>query len=56
VDLLIGDPAKSKTVLGWEPKYDLKALIKDMMQSDIKLMKSDAWLKDGWYTVMNYFD
>ncbi|MEN6455514.1 MAG: GDP-mannose 4,6-dehydratase [Prolixibacteraceae bacterium] len=56
VDLLIGDPTKSKTVLGWEPKYDLNGLIRDMMQSDIKLMKKDAWLKEGGYTVMNYFE
>ncbi len=56
VDLLIGDPTKSKTVLGWEPKYDLNGLIREMMQSDIKLMKKDAWLKDGGYTVMNYFE
>ncbi|MGV8092796.1 MAG: GDP-mannose 4,6-dehydratase [Mangrovibacterium sp.] len=56
VDLLIGDPTKAKTMLGWEPKYDLDSLIADMMQSDIKLMKSDAWLKDGGYTIMNYFE
>ncbi|MGD9928963.1 MAG: GDP-mannose 4,6-dehydratase [Mangrovibacterium sp.] len=56
VDLLIGDPTKSKTVLGWEPQYDLNALVKDMMQSDIKLMQKDAWLKEGGYTVMNYFE
>jgi GDPmannose 4,6-dehydratase len=37
VDLLIGDPTKSKTKLGWEPKYDLPALVKDMMQSDVAL-------------------
>lgn len=37
VDLLIGDPTKSKTKLGWEPKYDLPALVKDMMQADVKL-------------------
>lgn len=56
VDLLIGDPTKAKTVLGWEPRYDLNSLVRDMMQSDIKLMKKDAWLKDGGYTVMNYFE
>ncbi|MFD1816898.1 GDPmannose 4,6-dehydratase [Pseudarcicella hirudinis] len=37
VELLIGDPTKSKTKLGWEPKYDLQALVKDMMQADVKL-------------------
>ena len=40
VELLIGDPTKSKTKLGWEPKYDLPALVKDMMEADIKLLKS----------------
>ena len=39
VDLLIGDPTKSKTKLGWQPKYDLEALVKDMITSDIVLAK-----------------
>jgi len=56
VDLLIGDPTKAKTKLGWEPQYDLQGLITDMMQSDIKLMKKDAWLKEGGYRTMNYFE
>ena len=38
VDLLIGDPTKAKTKLGWKLEYDLPALVKDMMDSDIKLM------------------
>ncbi len=37
VELLIGDPTKSKTKLGWNPKYDLQALVKDMMQADLEL-------------------
>jgi GDPmannose 4,6-dehydratase len=40
VELLIGDPTKSKTKLGWEPKYDLPALVRDMMQADIKLFEN----------------
>jgi GDPmannose 4,6-dehydratase len=56
VDLLIGDPTKSKTKLGWEPQYDLQGLVTDMMQSDIKLMKKDAWLREGGYRTMNYFE
>lgn len=39
VDLLIGDPTKSKTQLGWEPKYDLQALVKDMVTSDLALAR-----------------
>ena len=41
VDLLLGDPTKAKEKLGWVPEYDLPALVKDMMQSDVKLMKKD---------------
>ena len=40
VDLLIGDPTKAKEKLGWIPEYDLSALVKDMMESDIKLFKN----------------
>jgi GDPmannose 4,6-dehydratase len=37
VDLLIGDPNMANTKLDWKPEYDLPALVKDMMQSDLKL-------------------
>ena len=56
VDLLIGDPTKAKTKLGWEPQYNLQGLVTDMMQSDIKLMKKDAWLREGGYRTLNYFE
>jgi len=38
VDLLLGDPTKSKTKLGWEPKYDLAGLVKEMIEGDLKLV------------------
>jgi len=41
VDLLIGDPTKSKTKLGWKTQYDLVGLVKEMVQSDLKLMQKD---------------
>ena len=56
VDLLLGDPTKSKTKLGWEPKYDLAALVKDMIQSDFNLMKKDEYLKQGGFQTLNYFE
>ncbi|UMB54353.1 GDP-mannose 4,6-dehydratase [Lutibacter sp. A64] len=56
VDLLIGDPTKANTKLGWTPKYNLQELVKDMMQSDLKLMQKDQYLKDGGYTTLNYFE
>lgn len=39
VELLIGNPTKSMTKLGWQPKYDLKALVDDMMQGDLAIFK-----------------
>lgn len=37
VDLLIGDSTKARTKLGWQPKYDLQSLIKEMVASDLAL-------------------
>jgi len=56
VDLLIGDPTKAKTKLGWVPEHDLQSLVTDMMQSDLKLMTKDRYLKEGGYRVNNYFE
>lgn len=56
VDLLLGDPTKSKTKLGWVPKYDLQALVEDMMQADLHLMKKDEYLKEGNFKTLNYFE
>ena len=56
VDLLIGDPTKSKEKLGWEPEYDLKGLVMDMMESDVKVMKKEIYLKKGGFKILNYFE
>ncbi len=56
VDLLIGDPTKAQTQLGWKPKYDLPALVKDMMKGDLKLMKKQLFLKNNNFTTLNYFE
>ncbi len=56
VELLIGDPSKAKTKLGWEPEYDLNGLLEDMMNSDISLMKKDSYLKEGGYDIKNYYE
>nr|WP_321410396.1 GDP-mannose 4,6-dehydratase [uncultured Carboxylicivirga sp.] len=56
VELLIGDPTKSKEKLGWTPEYDLAGLVKDMMESDVKLMKKDKYLREGGYQTLNYFE
>ena len=56
VELLIGDPTKARTKLGWKTEYNLKDLIKDMVQSDLKLMQKEQYLKDGGYRILNYFE
>lgn len=56
VELLIGDATKARTCLGWEPKYDLPALIEDMMLNDIKLTKKESYLREGGYKILNYFE
>jgi len=56
VDLLIGDPTKSRTKLGWTPKYDLLALVKEMMACDIDHFRKELMLKKAGYTVKNQFE
>ncbi|WP_184549991.1 GDP-mannose 4,6-dehydratase [Mucilaginibacter sp. FT3.2] len=56
VDLLIGDATKAFEKLGWKPKYNLQALVTDMMQSDLHLVKKDEYLKKGGFTTLNYFE
>jgi GDPmannose 4,6-dehydratase len=56
VDLLLGDPTKAEQKLGWKREYQLQELVFDMMQSDLKLMGKDEYLKDGGYQIMNYYE
>jgi len=56
VDLLIGDPTKSKTKLGWTPKYDLQGLVKEMVAADVELFRKEKLLKDSGYIIKNQFE
>jgi len=56
VDLLIGDPTKAKEKLGWTPETSLEDLVKEMMESDLKLFEKDKYLKDGGHQTLNYFE
>ncbi|WP_022823987.1 GDP-mannose 4,6-dehydratase [Hymenobacter norwichensis] len=56
VELLIGDPTKAKTKLGWEPKHDLNSLVKDMMAADVALFQRDEYLLKGGHKVYNYHE
>jgi len=52
VDLLIGDPSKAKSKLGWEPKYNLNMLVKDMVSADVDLFQQQQTLIKNGYTVL----
>src|SRR5690606_36211188 len=56
VDLLIGDPTKANTKLGWKPKYDVDALVKEMVASDVDIFKKEKLLKESGYQIMNQFE
>lgn len=44
VDLLLGDSSKARRELGWEPKYDLPMLVKEMVESDLKIAEREKML------------
>jgi GDPmannose 4,6-dehydratase len=52
VDLLIGDPSKAKNKLGWVPEHDLASLVKDMMNSDLDLMRKDVILLKAGHNIL----
>jgi GDPmannose 4,6-dehydratase len=56
VDLLIGDAAKAREKLGWETEYDLRALVREMIESDLKQAEKEVHLKDGGYKTLNYYE
>lgn len=56
VELLIGDSTKARNLLGWKPEYDLPKLVAEMVNSDLKLMKKDRYLRDGGFHILNYFE
>ena len=53
VDHLEGDPRKAMRELGWRHKYDLKALVKEMMASDLELFQRDVYLKKGGHKILH---
>jgi len=54
VELLIGDASKAERNMGWKPRYDLAAIVKEMVASDVSIFKRDKYLKEGGHEVMNY--
>lgn len=56
VDLLIGDPTKAQQLLGWQPKYTLDTVVKEMVASDIELFKKEQLLKESGFQIRNEYE
>ncbi|MCU0340256.1 MAG: GDP-mannose 4,6-dehydratase [Spirosomaceae bacterium] len=56
VELLIGDPTKAMTKLGWKPQYDLEALVKEMIESDLELFQKEQLLANEGHRVLSYYE
>jgi GDPmannose 4,6-dehydratase len=51
VDTLLGDPAKAKLKLGWEPEITLDEMIEEMISCDLDQAKQHALLQKHGYSV-----
>lgn len=56
VDLLVGDASKAKKDFGWEPKYTVEELVKEMVASDVRLFEKDKYLLEGGHDIMNFHE
>ena len=56
VDLLVGDSTKCREKLKWQPKYSLKEMVKEMMESDVKFCQKERYLKKGGHSTFNYHE
>lgn len=56
VDLLIGDPTKAQTKLGWKPRYDLPALVKEMVHADLELFRREKLLKEAGFKIFSQYE
>lgn len=56
VELLIGDPTKAKTQLGWKHEYDFEALVKEMVSADVKLFERDKLLNEAGHTTYRHHE
>lgn len=56
VELLLGDPTKATTKLGWKPKVSLPELVDMMVDHDIKQAERENYLKEGGYQIKNFYE
>ena len=56
VDLLIGDATKAKQKLGWQPKYTLQEMVKEMVAYDLELFRKHKTLLEAGFHVLPQYE
>ncbi len=56
VETLLGDPAKAKKQLGWEPKISFADMVKEMVQQDLSIAERDALTARRGYKTFSYHE
>ncbi|WP_339133560.1 MAG: GDP-mannose 4,6-dehydratase [Candidatus Electrothrix sp. GW3-4] len=56
VETLLGDPAKAKGQLGWEPKISFAEMVQEMVIEDLKMAERDQMIRQKGYKAYNYFE
>ena len=56
VDTLLGNPAKARAKLGWEPKTTFKELVREMAEEDYQLAQRDDMVQKAGFKAFNYFE
>lgn len=54
VDTLLGDASKARAKLGWCPEVGFEALVREMVEADLRLAERDALVASEGYTVYQY--
>jgi GDPmannose 4,6-dehydratase len=54
VETLLGDPAKAKSKLGWQPRISFEDMVKEMVAHDMNEAGRDALCRKEGFTVCNY--
>ena len=56
VDTLLGDPAKARAELGWSAVTSFEQLVKEMVESDLKLAKHDALVAQEGFQIYHHHE
>jgi GDPmannose 4,6-dehydratase len=56
VDLLVGDPTKARTKLGWSPKHTLHQLVQEMVAADLLYFRKEKVLRDHGHDIIKNYE